>query len=228
MGFVIGMDEAGYGPNLGPLVLTATVWEVPGRWPKKTDFWKAFEPIAQREVARRKKSAAKKAGETPAAEEFDEPPFTDDRLHIADSKSVYCPATGLGALERGALAAFGVASRVPSDFDQLLDDLWDNGTDGGLFSAESGRGRDLWFSDNVALPLPVSDEGAGPPLRPRNGGKFATTPASGCGRSAAMLSPPAAGTWPRAKPTTRPPPSRGCTCNCFAASGIPRHRARRW
>ncbi len=47
-------------PNLGPLVLTATVWEVPGRWPKKTDFWKAFDPIAQREVVRRKKSAEKK------------------------------------------------------------------------------------------------------------------------------------------------------------------------
>ena len=28
MGFLIGMDEAGYGPNLGPLVVAATVWEV--------------------------------------------------------------------------------------------------------------------------------------------------------------------------------------------------------
>src|SRR5580700_8182358 len=50
MGFVIGMDEAGYGPNLGPLVLTATVWEVPGRWPKRTDFWQVFAdwPLADR------------------------------------------------------------------------------------------------------------------------------------------------------------------------------------
>ncbi len=48
MGFVIGMDEAGYGPNLGPLVLTATVWEVPGRWPKRTDFWQLFADIAER------------------------------------------------------------------------------------------------------------------------------------------------------------------------------------
>jgi len=30
MGLVIGMDEAGYGPNLGPLVVTVTAWEVPG------------------------------------------------------------------------------------------------------------------------------------------------------------------------------------------------------
>src|ERR1700720_265191 len=50
MGFVIGMDEAGYGPNLGPLVLTATVWEVPGRWPKRTDFWQIFADIAERKA----------------------------------------------------------------------------------------------------------------------------------------------------------------------------------
>jgi hypothetical protein len=30
MALLIGMDEAGYGPNLGPLVISATAWEVPG------------------------------------------------------------------------------------------------------------------------------------------------------------------------------------------------------
>jgi hypothetical protein len=29
MGYIIGTDEAGYGPNLGPLVISATVWEAP-------------------------------------------------------------------------------------------------------------------------------------------------------------------------------------------------------
>ena len=29
MAYLIGTDEAGYGPNLGPLVISATLWEVP-------------------------------------------------------------------------------------------------------------------------------------------------------------------------------------------------------
>ena len=41
MGLVFGMDEAGYGPNLGPLVITVTAWEVPGS-PTKIDLWNAL------------------------------------------------------------------------------------------------------------------------------------------------------------------------------------------
>ena len=29
MGILIGMDEAGYGPNYGPLVVAATAWYAP-------------------------------------------------------------------------------------------------------------------------------------------------------------------------------------------------------
>ena len=29
MSFLLGTDEAGYGPNLGPLLISASVWEVP-------------------------------------------------------------------------------------------------------------------------------------------------------------------------------------------------------
>ena len=29
MGLIIGVDEAGYGPNLGPLAVCATAWRIP-------------------------------------------------------------------------------------------------------------------------------------------------------------------------------------------------------
>ena len=29
MPYLLGTDEAGYGPNLGPLVISASLWEVP-------------------------------------------------------------------------------------------------------------------------------------------------------------------------------------------------------
>jgi hypothetical protein len=195
MGFVIGMDEAGYGPNLGPLVLTATVWEVPGRWPKRTDFWQLFADIAERKgveeaqnegdgdqqpAGRQKRSPGrprkKKTADSPEcceiAVEALENGATNgsrlstvsERLHIADSKEVYSPAIGLGALERGVLAAFGIAAQVPSALNQLLDDLMAYEISGEGSSVceiyeRDGRGRDLWFADDVDLPLPISKEG---------------------------------------------------------------------
>jgi hypothetical protein len=196
MGIVIGMDEAGYGPNFGPLVLTATVWEVPGRWPHRTDFWQVFADIAERKAVaseaengdavvrkrgtrggvrtvRRKKAAAPtddtavavaECEESSAGEEAALPVTVSDRLHIADSKEVYSPAIGLGALERSVLATFGIASEVPRALNELLDELM--GPDSSMDDAEGsvggkcgGRARDLWYSDDVDLPLPVSEQG---------------------------------------------------------------------
>ena len=76
MGLLIGMDEAGYGPNLGPLVVTVTVWEVPGA-PREFDLWAAMADIAS---------------QLPTREPL--------RLQIADSKQVYSPGKGLAALEK--------------------------------------------------------------------------------------------------------------------------------
>ena len=61
--------------------------------------------------------------ESPAAEEQSPPLTMSDRLHIADSKEVYSPAIGLGALERSVLATFGIASEVPRALNELLDGL---------------------------------------------------------------------------------------------------------
>jgi hypothetical protein len=182
MGFVIGMDEAGYGPNLGPLVLTATVWEVPGRWPKRTDFWEVFADIAERKAAveaeqtgkgkparpktpagvRQKKSTpSDSTGNSPAEDcgNTATPNRVNERLHIGDSKEVYTPAIGLGALERGVLAAFGITSPMPSALNQLLDALSGGALSDSEFNGRDNRARDLWFSDDIDLPLPLSEEG---------------------------------------------------------------------
>ncbi len=87
MALLIGMDEAGYGPNYGPLVIGATVWEVPGD-PRRTDLWKAFAGIVDQSA-----------------------PEDDSHIQIADSKQVYNPAKGLANLERGVLRALAVHRR---------------------------------------------------------------------------------------------------------------------
>jgi hypothetical protein len=181
MGFVIGMDEAGYGPNFGPLVLTATVWEVPGRWPQRTDFWQVFADVAERKAPveaaddedesessrpkklraarRRKSSAGADANGNGAATGNGSAHPGNDRLHIADSKEVYSPAVGLGSLERSVLATFGIASQAPAALNQLLDGLMPDDGVNDDDCPRDGRGRDLWFADDVDLPLPVSEEG---------------------------------------------------------------------
>ena len=97
MGIVIGMDEAGYGPNLGPLVITATVWRVPDD-PRQTDFWKSLASVVSQ-------SATKDV----------------DRIHVADSKEVYSPSRGLQPLERSIQTVFELMPHDSSSFRDLCD-----------------------------------------------------------------------------------------------------------
>jgi len=85
VGIVIGIDEAGLGPNLGPLVVTATVWEVPGS-AAEFDFWSGM-----------------------AASVSSDPQSSDGRLVIADSKVLFQPHHGLARLERSVLALLAAA-----------------------------------------------------------------------------------------------------------------------
>lgn len=81
---LIGVDEAGYGPNLGPLIVAATRWEIDDEALLDEDaLIEALAPAIQSEPTR---------GKT-------------DRIAIADSKQLYSPGGGLAELERGVLAA---------------------------------------------------------------------------------------------------------------------------
>lgn len=97
MPYLIGTDEAGYGPNLGPLVISATVWEVP----KKCDEVK-LEALIAGAIARGIESCADDQGAPASA-----------MLVIADSKILYKPAIGLRLLEQHFLAALSLWRRRP-------------------------------------------------------------------------------------------------------------------
>ncbi len=79
MPFLIGTDEAGYGPNLGPLVITATLWEVPFL---QVDLYESL-----------KMSVADSA--------------TPDRITVCDSKDLYQSSGSIRALETSVLSLLG-------------------------------------------------------------------------------------------------------------------------
>jgi len=88
--WLVGIDEAGYGPNLGPLVMTSVACRVSKA--RGIDLWKVL-----RERVRRH-------GEK-----------DDGRLLVADSKQVYSPARGLGQLERGVLGTVARRGAPPGN-----------------------------------------------------------------------------------------------------------------
>lgn len=109
MPWVVGIDEAGYGPNLGPLVQAAVALKLPG-----TGGWDALARVVRRAHER-----------------------ADARLLVDDSKKVYTKG-GLEALERGVWAIVGAEPRplreflwsggdVPAWGEELLAEAWFDG-----------------------------------------------------------------------------------------------------
>jgi hypothetical protein len=80
--YVVGTDEAGYGPHLGPLVIAATVWQI-DEAAKAHDLYRLLRKVICNDAA---KATARK-------------------IAMADSKALYSPDRGLHDLERGVLAA---------------------------------------------------------------------------------------------------------------------------
>jgi hypothetical protein len=99
VGLLIGMDEAGYGPNLGPLVVTVTAWDVPGN-PREFDLAEAMSDVVE--------SSPTRGG---------------NRLHIADSKQVYSPSRGIASLERSVVCALKMCGLQPKTFCELRETL---------------------------------------------------------------------------------------------------------
>ncbi|RMG39633.1 MAG: hypothetical protein D6725_04875 [Planctomycetota bacterium] len=94
---LIGVDEAGYGPNLGPLVIAATDWRVPGQCLPES----LYEILA--------------GGITPTAQEA-----SDGRVLVADSKIVHQSSAGIRRLEISACALLEAAGIRVQSFRQVL------------------------------------------------------------------------------------------------------------
>jgi ribonuclease HII len=125
MPWIIGIDEAGYGPNLGPLVMTAVAHRVPAEL-ATADLWQVLRSAVRRGTER-----------------------ADERLLIADSKQVYTPARGLLALETGVLATVApwTADSETTLLSGLVEKLCPSGHD--------DLRRELWYTGRSPLPLHI-------------------------------------------------------------------------
>lgn len=108
----IGIDEAGYGPNLGPFVMTAVACRVPEAL-LEANLWKTLKRCVRQARHR-----------------------ADRRLLIDDSKKVYAGGSGLAELEAAALLALdaeatGLSEAVPlfapGSAEELTEECWFTG-----------------------------------------------------------------------------------------------------
>ncbi|MFQ3593954.1 MAG: hypothetical protein SNJ82_12305, partial [Gemmataceae bacterium] len=109
--WLVGIDEAGYGPNLGPFVMSAVGCRVPA--PAPVCLWQSLASAVRRAGGKR-----------------------DARLVFDDSKRVYGSSKSLAGLERGLTALLGslpetldglIARLAPVDQPALREECWYTG-----------------------------------------------------------------------------------------------------
>ncbi len=99
----VGIDEAGYGPNFGPLVMTAVACRVPDDLAEE-NLWRTLKPVVRRHTSK-----------------------SPQRLLVDDSKLVYSTTRGIGDLETSVLSILQAATATaPPTVGRLVDGLHDD------------------------------------------------------------------------------------------------------
>ena len=143
MPYLIGIDEAGYGPNLGPLVISASAWHVEDE-PATVDLYERLGDVVR--------DASSVRGDS-----------DDQRLAIADSKQLYKPGGGLESLERGVFVALGLLGNEPRTWRAVWECL----------AHDSGAPRQQlpWYSEfDNDVPLAQHEDGFSASIKKMRGG----------------------------------------------------------
>ena len=121
---IAGIDEAGYGPMLGPLVVSASVFRVPDG--TGASLWKQLDPLVVRKPV-------------------------DGRITVNDSKKIYKRRKGLQALEEGLLPFLAARhGETPRDLRELLHQVARRGKS----SPDAYLDDYPWYQDqNIKLPV---------------------------------------------------------------------------
>jgi hypothetical protein len=99
MAWMIGIDEAGYGPNLGPLAVAASAWWVEDEGTEDGGQGSGNTAV----LALTKKRQANENCLYRRLKKIVSRASSERKLAIADSKQLYKPGLGLRQLERGVL-----------------------------------------------------------------------------------------------------------------------------
>ena len=90
MAVIAGIDEAGYGPLMGPLVMSAAAFRVPDAC-ADADLWNLFQSAVTRNA-----------------------PGKTRRIRVADSKAVFDRSAGLGSIEKHLLPFAALLGDLPA------------------------------------------------------------------------------------------------------------------
>jgi ribonuclease HII len=175
MGILIGMDEAGYGPHFGPLVIAATAWEVPDEGLGFGIQGSEVGELSRLRIAdfglRINQAVSQSATGNPKSEigldlyrllrNIVSKSVSERRIAIADSKALFHPGLGLRQLERGVHAVLHSMRETSCSWSEIV----------GYCQADpKGHHRRVCWPDDFDCALPVD---ATPEELSRLGARFA-------------------------------------------------------